>query len=71
MTPACPHCQHELTPKEIGTLYAGLRKTKGGGVRQSERCPCGAMTLARAAARGHKCLAVGAGHIIRQSTQKT
>lgn len=28
---ACPHCQAELSPSEIGKLYAGLRKNKRGG----------------------------------------
>lgn len=66
----CPHCQHELTSREISNLYSGLRKTHGGGRPKLPRCACGAMTAKAAAAVGHKCLAVGAGHIIRQSTQK-
>jgi hypothetical protein len=27
----CPHCDHELSPSEIGKLYAGLRKKHGAG----------------------------------------
>lgn len=27
----CPHCQAELSPSEIGKLYAGLRKNRRGG----------------------------------------
>jgi hypothetical protein len=36
---------------------AAARKTKAGGRPRSKkkRCPCGAMTARRAAARGHKC----------------
>ncbi len=42
MNQACPHCQHELTSKEIAILYSGLRKTRGGGRPKLPRCyECG------------------------------
>ncbi len=31
ITSCCPHCNHELSPSEIGRLYAGLRKNRKGG----------------------------------------
>ena len=37
---------------------AGMRKTHGAGSgrpRSLDRCPCGAMTRARARQRGHRC----------------
>lgn len=59
----CPHCAVQLTPEEIrslvGKLNASLRRKpgrKGGRPRtEAKRCPCGAMTAKRAAARGHRC----------------
>lgn len=50
----------DLTATEIhqivGRLRSMLRKTRAGGrPRSTERCPCGAMTAARAAARNHQC----------------
>lgn len=38
MNPACPHCQHELTSREIAILYSALRKTRAGGRPKLPRC---------------------------------
>lgn len=57
----CPHCKHELTPEEIRSIwgsYCGVRQTPHAGPgrpRWKKRCPCGAMTKARAKQRNHKC----------------
>jgi len=58
----CPHCEHELTPEEIKTIWASYtssqRETYGAGPgrpRYKKRCRCGAMTLERAKQRNHKC----------------
>ena len=58
----CPHCENELTPEEIRTLWgamtSSMRTTFGHGPgrpRWKKRCPCGAMTIARAKQRNHKC----------------
>ncbi len=58
-------CGHNHTEEEIlsaaGRIYASRRRhvvTPGAGPgrpRSADRCPCGAMTKARAAARGHRC----------------
>ena len=62
--PNCPHCDEELTPSQVGALYAALRKTKAGGhkggrPRITERCPCGKYSVALAAKRNHQCKAKG------------
>lgn len=57
----CPHCEHELTPEEIRALwgsYCGTLQTPHAGPgrpRWKKRCRCGAMTIARAKQRNHKC----------------
>jgi hypothetical protein len=55
-------CGHELPESEIlseaARIQASKRTTHGAGTgrpREAERCPCGAMTKARATARNHKC----------------
>ena len=65
---ACPHCTTPLTEAEVLALYGAAmsaRRTRrkgwpAGSARgprdaTAPRCPCGAMTLKRADARGHKC----------------
>jgi len=43
-------------PRVIGSLGGIAARGKSGGPRkEGPRCPCGAMTLKRALARGHKC----------------
>jgi hypothetical protein len=57
----CPHCSHKLTPEEVRSLwasYCGKLQTPHAGPgrpRTKPRCACGAMTLERAAKRGHVC----------------
>jgi hypothetical protein len=57
----CPHCDHELTPEEIRTIwasYTGSLQTPHAGPgrpRYKKRCRCGAMTVERAKQRNHKC----------------
>ncbi len=41
-------------PKRAKT-WGGRRKGSGRPLTDPPRCPCGAMTLKRAKARGHKC----------------
>jgi hypothetical protein len=43
---------------EAARAMQAARKTRAGGRPQSSapRCPCGAMTLARATSRKHKCV---------------
>lgn len=47
---------------ELGRRLQSLRKTHGAGPgrprSEAPRCQCGAMTLKRAKARGHKCVAI-------------
>ena len=52
---SCPCCQSELTPEQIKSLWGTYCGSLGGRKKVSERCRCGAMTKARAQARGHKC----------------
>lgn len=49
-------------PQSPGALLQAMRKNRRGGGGKGRtpllnRCPCGAMTAARAAKRGHKCQA--------------
>lgn len=55
-------CGHTATHEEImrlaGQISSSRRKTHGAGPgrpRTAQRCPCGAMTAARAIQRRHKC----------------
>lgn len=52
---------------ELGRLLNSLRKTRGGGRPRSNapRCECGAMTLKRALANRHRCVAkaLDEGHV--------
>lgn len=52
----CPHCTAAL-PDDTLRLAAGelLRRSGVGRPRRVPRCPCGAMSLARAEKRGHRC----------------
>lgn len=57
----CPHCGHKIDPrtlwKEGARALAAKRKTFSAGRPRTDapRCPCGAMTAKRAAARKHRC----------------
>jgi hypothetical protein len=52
-----------LTEKQARTVRGKLTAAAGAGRKPStDRCPCGAMTAARAAARGHQC-ETGAGNV--------
>ncbi len=51
----CPHCSKPLKPQFIQSANARIVGQLGGRPKSEDRCPCGAMTLKRAAARGHKC----------------
>lgn len=56
---ACPHCARPL-PEATLRAAAGVLRKRGGpstGRPRSDapRCPCGAMTAKRAAARKHVC----------------
>jgi hypothetical protein len=61
VVPPCPHCGHALTADELRSMWGAYRGSlqtphAGPGRPPSEdRCPCGAMTKARAKARNHKC----------------
>lgn len=55
-------CGHALVETEIlrlaGAICSARRKTRAPGTgrpRTMERCPCGMMTVARAAQRNHRC----------------
>jgi hypothetical protein len=56
-----PSCQIDHPEAEILSAAAGIsgrRQTphkSGGRPKEYPRCPCGAMTLTRAAKRGHHC----------------
>jgi len=47
-----------MTTTDAARALQALRRSRKGGRPRSAapRCPCGAMTAARAAARGHRCL---------------
>jgi hypothetical protein len=57
----CPHCEHELTPEEIKTIWARYTSSLAsphagpGRPRRKKRCRCGAMTLKMAKQRYHNC----------------
>lgn len=55
----CPHCghTHRSSASAAACALQAARKTRAGGRPRSAapRCQCGAMTAARAAARGHRC----------------
>jgi hypothetical protein len=61
----CPRCRKALTDAELKTMWATYcaqqRKQPAGGHNggrprsDAPRCPCGAMTATRAAARNHTC----------------
>lgn len=52
---ACPHCAHALAPEFIQAANARIVGQLGGRPLSEDRCPCGEMTLKRAAARRHVC----------------
>lgn len=57
----CPHCEHEITPEELKTLWGRWRASLAaphagpGRPRYKKRCRCGEMTLERARKRNHVC----------------
>lgn len=58
----CPYCHRSIPPALLRTegaraLGARRKSFSTGRPRKANvlRCPCGAMTAARAAARGHRC----------------
>ena len=60
--PTCPHCAKPLPAETMRAVasYLGKPNAKYGALggrprTDAERCACGAMTLKRALARGHKC----------------
>jgi hypothetical protein len=54
----CPHCQKGISTLEMGQFLSSLRKKKPTGrPPDGERCPCGEMSLKRAQARNHRCVA--------------
>ena len=58
MTTACPNCGKalpEATLRQSAAELGSRRKRFGGPPKSKDRCPCGEMTLARAAKRHHKC----------------
>lgn len=64
MRPVTLPCGHTLPEADLlrlaGQIASDRRKTKSGGrnggrPRSADRCPCGAMTTARAAKRRHVC----------------
>lgn len=59
-----PCCAAPITYEDVKSMWgratASRRSTYGAGPgrpKSKDRCPCGAMTAARAAQRGHKCVA--------------
>ena len=58
----CPHCRKRIPSRAIlseAARVAGARAKHPGRKRIADRCPCGAMSRARAAKRGHKCEVAG------------
>lgn len=57
MTTPCPYCRgtHDNPASAAGCALQAMRKGRKGRPRERLRCPCGAMTRARAKKRGHKC----------------
>lgn len=56
--PLTVHSEAELLSL-AGAINSARRKTRAAGPgkpRTAPRCPCGAMTVARALARNHRCL---------------
>lgn len=57
----CPHCEVELTPEEVRSLWGSYTSSLAtphagpGRPRWKEHCRCGAMTLDRAKLRNHVC----------------
>ena len=59
--PPCPHRGTPLAPEEVRSIwgaYSGKLQSPHAGPgppRSASRCPCGAMTKARARQRNHEC----------------